>query len=131
VRIAIAGAAGRMGRTLLEAVLCDPQLTLAAALEPVGHPALGRQVGELAGLACDLRLRADQAEALADSDVLIDFTRPEGTLAHLEACTRLRKSLVIGTTGFSQDHSGGDGAEHGGRRKRAAQAGRDRGAHTR
>jgi len=103
VRIAIAGAAGRMGRTLLEAVLRDPQLTLAAALEPVGHPALGRQVGELAGLTCELRLRADQAEALADADVLIDFTRPEGTLAHLEACTRLRKSLVIGTTGFSQD----------------------------
>ncbi|MGE5130262.1 MAG: 4-hydroxy-tetrahydrodipicolinate reductase [Sphingomonadaceae bacterium] len=103
MRVAIAGAAGRMGRTLLEAVLRDPQLTLAAALETEGHPALGRQVGELAGMASDLRLRADQAEALADADVLIDFTRPEGTLAHLEACARLRKSLVIGTTGFSPD----------------------------
>jgi 4-hydroxy-tetrahydrodipicolinate reductase len=92
-----------MGRTLLEAVLRDPQLTLAAALETEGHPALGRQVSEFAGLACDLRLRADQADALADADVLIDFTRPEGTLAHLEPCARLRKSLVIGTTGFSPD----------------------------
>jgi 4-hydroxy-tetrahydrodipicolinate reductase len=103
VKVAIAGAAGRMGRTLLEAVLRDPQLTLAVALETEGHPALGRQVNEFVGLACDLRLRADQADALADADVLIDFTRPEGTLAHLEACARQRKALVIGTTGFSPD----------------------------
>jgi len=90
-----------MGRTLLEAVLRDPELRLTAALEQAGNAALGREAGELAGVPCAVKVRADYAQALADADVLIDFTRPEGTLAHLEACVRLKKSMVIGTTGFS------------------------------
>ena len=101
MRIAIAGSAGRMGRTLLEAVLRDAQLELAVALEQTGNPALGREVGELAGVPCKVKLRADFAQSLAYADVLIDFTRPDGTLAHLEACVRLGKAMVIGTTGFS------------------------------
>ena len=100
MRIAVAGSAGRMGRTLLEAVLRDPELELTAAFEQAGNAALGREAGELAGLPCAVKLRADYAPALADADVLVDFTRPEGTLAHLEACVRLKKSMVIGTTGF-------------------------------
>jgi 4-hydroxy-tetrahydrodipicolinate reductase len=100
MRIAIAGSAGRMGRTLLEAVLRDPDFALSAALEQPGNAALGREVGELAGVPCALKVRSDYAQALVDADVLIDFTRPEGTLAHLEACVRLGKSMVIGTTGF-------------------------------
>jgi 4-hydroxy-tetrahydrodipicolinate reductase len=106
VKLAIAGATGRMGRTLIEAVLGDAELELAAALERAGHPALGREVGELVGLPCGLALSADVEAALAAADVLIDFTRPEGTLAHLEACARLGKSMVIGTTGFSPAQKG-------------------------
>jgi 4-hydroxy-tetrahydrodipicolinate reductase len=102
VKVAIAGATGRMGRSLIEAALGDAELELAAALERAGHPALGRGVQELVGLPCGLALSADVEAALAAADVLIDFTRPEGTLAHLGVCTRLGKSMVIGTTGFSQ-----------------------------
>ena len=104
MRIAIAGGTGRMGRTLVEAVLGDAELELAAVLERAGHPALGREVGELVGLPCKVVLSADVAAALAAADVLIDFTRPEGTLAHLEACARLGKAMVVGTTGFSDAH---------------------------
>ena len=102
MRVAIAGGTGRMGRCLIEAVLGDPELKLAAALEQPGHPALGRELGELLGLPCELALSADLGAALAAADVLIDFTRPEGTLAHLEACARLGKAMVIGTTGFGE-----------------------------
>jgi len=106
VKIAIAGSTGRMGRSLIEAVLADPELELAAALERAGHPALGRPVGEVLGLPCTVALGADLAAALARADVLIDFTRPDGTLAHLEACARLGKAMVIGTTGFSDAQRG-------------------------
>jgi 4-hydroxy-tetrahydrodipicolinate reductase len=101
MKVAIAGSTGRMGRTLLEAVLQDKDFKLAVALEQAGHESLGRDAGEFAGAHCGVKLRADYAEALAAADVLIDFTRPEGTLAHLEACVALGKAMVIGTTGFS------------------------------
>jgi 4-hydroxy-tetrahydrodipicolinate reductase len=92
MKVAIAGAAGRMGRTLVEAVLADRELTLAAVLEAPGSPAVGQKAG---GLTID----ADPG-ALAQADVLVDFTRPEGTLAHLGVCLARGKALVIGTTGF-------------------------------
>lgn len=101
LRIAIAGSAGRMGRTLIEAVLADAALALTAALEQSGHAALGRDPAEAAGTTSALRVTDDVAGALAASDVLIDFTRPQGTLAHLERCAALGKAMVIGTTGFS------------------------------
>jgi len=103
MKIAIAGSAGRMGRTLVEAVLRDTELRLAVALERAGHPALGRDAGEFAGTAAGVPIRADFAEAIAAADTLIDFTRPEGTLAHLEACAKHGKAIVIGTTGFSEE----------------------------
>jgi 4-hydroxy-tetrahydrodipicolinate reductase len=78
-----------MGRSLVEAVLADPGLVLAAAFDLPGSPAVGQQAG-------NLRISADPASA-AGTDVLIDFTRPEGTLAHLAHA----KAMVIGTTGFS------------------------------
>src|SRR5512134_382083 len=93
MRVAIAGAGGRMGRTLIEGVLADRDLALAAALDAPGTAALGQAAGAL-------RITADLG-ALADADVLVDFTRPEGTLAHLEACLKLNRRMVIGTTGFS------------------------------
>jgi 4-hydroxy-tetrahydrodipicolinate reductase len=94
MKVAIAGAGGRMGRTLIEGVLADRELTLAAALEAPGAAAIGQAAGAL-------RITADLA-ALAAADALVDFTRPEGTLAHLEACLKLNRRMVIGTTGFSE-----------------------------
>lgn len=103
MRIAIAGSSGRMGRTLIESVLKDSALELSAALEQPGHALLGRDAGEFAGAATGIRVSADIDAAIAGSDLIIDFTRPAGTLAHLDACRRLGRKMVIGTTGFSED----------------------------
>ena len=91
MRVAVAGAGGRMGRTLIDEVLKDGELTLAAALEQPGHALLGKNVGELVGAACKVVIGVDVDAALKQSDVLIDFTRPAGTLGHLAACARLGK----------------------------------------
>ena len=103
IRYAIAGSAGRMGRTLIEAVQKDESGILAAALEHSSSQFLGKDAGELIGAPCGVRVSSDIDAALGVSDCLIDFTRPEGTLQHLEACRRHRVSLVIGTTGFSAE----------------------------
>ena len=102
LKIAIAGAGGRMGRALLEAVSAAPDLTLHAALEAPGHPLLGKDAGELIGSPAGVPVGAD-IDAIAGADVLIDFTRPEGTAAHLSACRKHGVRMVIGTTGFSAD----------------------------
>jgi 4-hydroxy-tetrahydrodipicolinate reductase len=99
-QIAIAGAAGRMGRALLEAVAQSPDFRLKAALDVPGNPLLGRDAGEHVGAATGVRISSDVEGSLKGCDVLVDFTRPEGTLAHLEACRRLGVRMVIGTTGF-------------------------------
>jgi len=102
VKIAIAGAAGRMGRTLIEAVLESEDLKLVAALEVAGHAALGKDAGVSSGTPCGVAVSADPA-ALAGADCLIDFTLPEATLAHLEHCVARGTRMVIGTTGFSPE----------------------------
>ena len=101
LRIAVAGASGRMGQMLIEAVLRADDMVLAGALDVAASPALGRDAGALLGQPQGLAITADLDQALAAADVLIDFTRPEGTLAHLAACRRHGVKLVIGTTGFS------------------------------
>jgi len=102
VKVTVAGAGGRMGRTLIEACAGDAGLTLAGALEAAGHPAVGRDAGELCGLAAlGVDVRADPEPALEASDVVIDFTRAEATLALVEICRRQGRRAVIGTTGFS------------------------------
>jgi 4-hydroxy-tetrahydrodipicolinate reductase len=103
LRIAIAGASGRMGRTLIEAVAQADDAILAAALDLPGSACLGKDAGELIGAACGIRIVDDIDTALEQTDCLIDFTRPEGTLQHLEACRRLGVHLVIGTTGFTAE----------------------------
>jgi len=100
VRVAVAGAGGRMGRALIEAVLDHPGLTLAAALDLPGSQALGHDAGEPCGRATGVVVASDVDAAVARADVLIDFTRPEGTLAHLAACARHRVAAVVGTTGL-------------------------------
>ena len=102
LRIAIAGASGRMGRTLVEAVLAEPSLQLAGALDIADSPALGQDAGAFAGRTTGVAISADLREGLANAQCLIDFTRPEGTLAHLEACAELGVKAVVGTTGFSE-----------------------------
>jgi 4-hydroxy-tetrahydrodipicolinate reductase len=94
VKVAIAGAGGRMGQALIEAVLADGELSLASAVDVPGSPAIGRAVGSV-------KIAADPGN-IAQADVLLDFTRPEGTLAHL----KLAKAMVIGTTGFTEEDKG-------------------------
>ncbi|MGV3626807.1 MAG: 4-hydroxy-tetrahydrodipicolinate reductase [Betaproteobacteria bacterium] len=99
-KVAIAGSAGRMGRMLLEAVTQDGGAVLAAALEQLGNPQVGRDAGELVGAPRGVLISDNPEKALAGCDVLIDFTRPEGTLQHLAICRKLKVRMVIGTTGF-------------------------------
>jgi len=103
MKIAIAGSAGRMGRALIEAVLSANELKLSAALEASGSPHLGKDAGEALGNNCGIAISADYAAAAAVSDCLIDFTRPEGSLMHLDACVKSGTNMVIGTTGFSAE----------------------------
>ncbi|MDR1062922.1 MAG: 4-hydroxy-tetrahydrodipicolinate reductase [Azoarcus sp.] len=100
IRVAIAGASGRMGRMLLEAAFRDEDIALAAAFDRPDSPAIGRDAGEFAGVASGIAIGGDAGEAIAAADCLIDFTRPEGTLAHLAHAVRLGRAVVIGTTGF-------------------------------
>jgi len=100
-KIAIAGSAGRMGRTLLEAVTQADGMQLSAALEHNESPFLDKDAGELIGSTNGIRITGDIAAALKDCDQIIDFTRPEGTLAHLEVCRQLGVKMIIGTTGLS------------------------------
>ena len=100
MKIAIAGASGRMGRTLIEAVLRNADTKLAAALEIAGSPHLGKDAGEFAGSSCGIKVTDDIERALQGCDALIDFTRPEGTLHHAALCKKLGVRMIIGTTGF-------------------------------
>lgn len=100
IRIAIAGGTGRMGRTLVEAVLNAEDMQLAAAFDVPGNPSIGRDAGELLGATTGVAISGDAGSAIAAAQCLIDFTRPAGTLGHLALCRDKGVGLVIGTTGF-------------------------------
>ena len=100
IRLAIAGAGGRMGQTLIEAALGAPEFVLAAAFDVAGSPALGRDAGERFGPPTGVVISSDVDGGLGGADVLIDFTRPAGTLLHVAACARHCVAAVIGTTGL-------------------------------
>ncbi|MDH5777426.1 MAG: 4-hydroxy-tetrahydrodipicolinate reductase [Gammaproteobacteria bacterium] len=103
-RIAISGAAGRMGRTLIEATIENESSSVAATIERTGSSVIGADAGEVAGVGkLDIPLVDDIAAAAEQFDVLIDFTRPEVTLANLEVCRKAGKKIVIGTTGFTDE----------------------------
>ena len=102
MKIAIAGSTGRMGRMLIEAVLASDDLRLHSALDQPGSPELGKDAGAFLGRDTGVAITADLHRGLAGADVLIDFTRPEGTLAHLRVCAELGVKAVIGTTGFAE-----------------------------
>ncbi|UJB65618.1 4-hydroxy-tetrahydrodipicolinate reductase [Acidovorax sp. YS12] len=101
IRVAIAGASGRMGRMLIEAVRASDDCVLAGALDIASSPAIGSDATAFLGVASGVPITADVRAGLANADVLIDFTRPEGTLEHLAACAQLGVKAVIGTTGFT------------------------------
>ncbi len=101
INIAVTGAAGRMGRTLIEACARAEGLRLSAAIERPGSATLGSDAGELAGVG---KLGVTIVPSLdgLDFDVLVDFTRPEATLANLDQCRKVKKKMVIGTTGLDE-----------------------------
>lgn len=104
IRIAIAGAAGRMGKTLIEAVSLRDDAVVTAALERPDSSLLGADAGELAGLGKNgVKVVADLASVIDDFDVLIDFTAPVATLANAALCRKAGRKIVIGTTGFSPE----------------------------
>jgi len=90
-----------MGQAVIEAILAAPDLTLAAALEQPDSALLGTDAGERVGRRIDVPISADLNAAFRAARVLIDFTRPEGTLRHVQAAQQARAAMVIGTTGFS------------------------------
>jgi len=92
-----------MGRMLIEATLKDEQLVLGAAFDVPGSPAIGKTAGDLVGIASDVVVSGDVASGLKDIDCLIDFTRPQGSLQHLELCRQAGVGIVIGTTGFETE----------------------------
>jgi 4-hydroxy-tetrahydrodipicolinate reductase len=102
LRIAIAGAAGRMGRMLIEAVHHASDAQLVGALEVSTHPLLGRDAGESQGIATSIALSDQTDDVLKHAEVLIDFTQPQACMAHLQACEQLGVKMVIGTTGLSE-----------------------------
>ena len=100
-RVAVAGASGRMGRMLIEAICASDDCLLAGALDLAGSPAVGQDAAAFLGRASGVAITADLRAGLQNADVLIDFTRPEGTLAHAAICAELGVQMVIGTTGFT------------------------------
>lgn len=100
--VVVAGAAGRMGSRLVALLQEDRELRLVGALEAAGHPALSRDAGEVAGTGrLGLPITADPEAALGDGRVLIEFSVPEASVAHLRLVARQGGGAVIGTTGFS------------------------------
>lgn len=103
IKIAVAGGSGRMGRMLIEAVQQADDLVLAAVFDRAASPFIGRDAGELVAQPCGVRITDDASAAIAAADCVIDFTLPEGSLAHLELARQHGKAMVIGTTGFNAD----------------------------
>src|SRR5262245_52214327 len=100
--VVVAGAAGRMGNRIIACLTDTPDLRLVAALEAPGHAAIGRDAGELAGVGkAGVSVGADAAAELTRDRVLIEFSVPEASLAHLKLVARSGARAVIGTTGFS------------------------------
>jgi 4-hydroxy-tetrahydrodipicolinate reductase len=102
VQVVVAGAAGRMGNRIVACLADTPGLRLVAALEAPGHPSLGADAGELAGVRkAGVAVAADAAAAITPDRVLIEFSVPEASLDHLRLVAKSGARAVIGTTGFS------------------------------
>lgn len=100
VRIAVVGASGRMGRTLIESAKQQELIVLGAAIERTGSSLVGVDAGELAGVGALNVVITDSLDSVVnDFDVLIDFTSPESSIINLDWCAKNHKAIVIGTTG--------------------------------
>ncbi|SDO85948.1 dihydrodipicolinate reductase [Rhodoferax sp. OV413] len=99
--IAVAGSSGRMGHMLIEAIRDADDCVLAGALDRLESPSIGTDASAFLGQSAGVAITADLQAGLKNARVLIDFTRPEGTLAHLQVCRSLGVNAVVGTTGFS------------------------------
>lgn len=102
-RVAIAGASGRMGRILAQALVESVDCQLAGALDVADSAHIGNDATGFLGQASGVVIKADLHAGLQHAQVLIDFTRPEGTMAHVKACREKGVKMVIGTTGFSDE----------------------------
>ena len=102
-KVAIAGASGRMGQMLIDAVSVADDCVLSGALDLASSPVIGSDAAAFAGQSSGVLVTSDLQQGLQASQVLIDFTRPEGTMAHLRVCRELGVAAVIGTTGFSAE----------------------------
>ena len=100
LNIAVAGASGRMGRMLIKAILDADDATLAGALDVDNTPNIGADAAAFLGKPTGVAIASDLSKGLANAGFLIDFTRPEGTLKHLDHCARHGIKMIIGTTGF-------------------------------
>ncbi len=105
VKLAIAGSSGRMGRMIIESALRDPQVRVVAALDRADSPQIGEDCAAFLGQPIGVQVVSDLA-AIGGADVLIDFTCPEATLAHVAACALSGTGAVIGTTGFTAEQAG-------------------------
>ncbi len=102
IRIAVVGASGRMGHCLIKAAVLTDKTALVVAASRPGSDAIGKDAGELAGIeTLGIKVVADLASVLDQFDVLIDFTRPDASMAFIETCRKAGKKIVIGTTGYS------------------------------
>ncbi|MES3022558.1 MAG: 4-hydroxy-tetrahydrodipicolinate reductase [Pseudomonadota bacterium] len=102
LNIAVAGASGRMGRMLVDAIAAAPDTVLAGALDVAASPGVGTDAGAFSGQLTGVMIASELADGLAKADFLIDFTRPEGTLKHLAYCAEHGIKMIIGTTGFDE-----------------------------
>jgi 4-hydroxy-tetrahydrodipicolinate reductase len=100
LKIAVAGASGRMGHVLVDAIAAAPDAVMVGALASVGSSSVGTDAGAFAGELAGVTIQSDLALGLGDAQFLIDVTRPDGTLKHLEYCVEHGIKLIIGTTGF-------------------------------
>lgn len=103
LRLAVTGASGRMGRMLISAIQDAEDCVLSGALDLASQPTLGTDPATFLGKSSGVLTTSDLLVGLQSAQVLIDFTRPEGTLAHLQQCRALGVNAVVGTTGFNAE----------------------------
>jgi len=102
IRLAVTGAAGRMGSRVIALAQEEEGFRLTGASEREGHPAVGRDAGEIAGRgAVGVAIGSDLAEVIGDCEAVIDFTLPQASLRHVRIASQANKGIVVGTTGFS------------------------------
>jgi 4-hydroxy-tetrahydrodipicolinate reductase len=106
IKVGVVGASGRMGQMLIQALFESEHCVLAGAVDLSGSALLGFDAGQLLGQSTGVKVTSDLAQGLKAVEVLIDFTRPQGTLEHLSYCKQHGIQMVIGTTGFSDEEKG-------------------------